>query len=321
MRHLSPVPPPVEAAYRAHERTLYGLAYRLTGSAADAADLVQEAFARLVERGPADLSRDVQPWLVRVVVNLGRDRYRRRKRHGYAGPWLPEPVDTEAAPWLVAPLDTEATYSTRESVRWAFLVALEALGPSERAVLLLCDVLDYSAREAGDVLGRSDASVRTLHLRARRKLAAYDAARVASTAETGERARAARADDSAQQAQLLATWSAALMAGDREALARLLADDVRARTAGGGVVRAARREVVGADAVARFFLGLQRKLGEVVPDVRVRQLNGQLALELRLTEARPGWAPRVVLALDAGADGRIDRVWITLAPPKLARLA
>lgn len=319
MRHLRPVPPLVEAAYRAHERTLYGLAYRLTGSAADAADLVQEAFARLVDRGPPDLSREVLPWLVRVVVNLGRDRYRRRKRRGYVGPWLPEPVDTEAAPWLVAPLDTEATYSARESIRWAFLVALEALGPSERAVLILRDVLDYSAREAGDVLGRSEASVRTLHLRARRKLAAYDTSRAPRAAAAGERSSEAP-DHDAQQAQLLAAWSTALVAGDREALAQLLADDVRARTDGGGVVRAARREVVGADAVARFFLGLQRKLGGVAPDAQLRQLNGQLALELRLTEARPGWAPRVVLALDADAHGRIERVWITLAPPKLARM-
>lgn len=316
MRHVHPVPAPVEAAYEAHERTLYGLAYRLTGSAADAADLVQEAFARLVERGPPDLSRDVLPWLVRVVVNLGRDRYRRRKRRGYVGPWLPEPVDTEAAPWLVEPLDTEATYSARESVRWAFLVALEALGPSERAVLLLRDVLDYSAREAGDVLGRSEASVRTLHLRARRKLATYDAARPAAT---GGRARDS-ADEGERQAQLLAAWSTALVSGDREALAQLLADDVRARTDGGGVVRAARREVVGADAVARLFLGLQRKLGDAVPEVRLRQLNGQLALELRLAEVRAGWAPRVVLALDADRHGRVARVWLALAPPKLASI-
>src|SRR6185295_9932169 len=80
--------------FRAHERFLWGLCYRLTGSAADADDLVQETFVRAIERPPARTDLAWRPWLVRVALNLGRDLLRRRKRRAYVGPWLPSPIET-----------------------------------------------------------------------------------------------------------------------------------------------------------------------------------------------------------------------------------
>src|SRR5438552_11485670 len=80
--------------FKAHERFLWGLCYRLTGNAADADDLVQETFVRALERPPARTDVPWRPWLVRVAVNLGRDLLRRRRRAGYVGPWLPAPIDT-----------------------------------------------------------------------------------------------------------------------------------------------------------------------------------------------------------------------------------
>jgi RNA polymerase sigma-70 factor (ECF subfamily) len=64
----------------------------MTGSSADADDLVQETFVRAIERPPADLALSWRPWLVRVAMNLCRDALRRRKRRGYPGFWLPPPV-------------------------------------------------------------------------------------------------------------------------------------------------------------------------------------------------------------------------------------
>src|SRR5262249_19218687 len=80
--------------FRNHGRFLWGLCYRMTGSAADADDLVQETFVRAIERPPRVLDRPWRPWLVRVAMNLARDQLRRRRRRKYPGTWLPAPIDT-----------------------------------------------------------------------------------------------------------------------------------------------------------------------------------------------------------------------------------
>src|SRR5205085_1091374 len=150
-----------------HRRFLWGLCYRLTGSAADADDLVQETFVRAIERPPERTDEPWRPWLVRVALNLGRDLLRRRRRRGYVGPWLPSPIETgdEVSPPSVEPViapghTMEGRYDLLESVSYAFLVALEALTPLQRAVLLLRDVFDYTVAETVDALGSSEANVK-----------------------------------------------------------------------------------------------------------------------------------------------------------------
>ncbi|HLK36830.1 MAG TPA: sigma-70 family RNA polymerase sigma factor, partial [Polyangiaceae bacterium] len=137
----------VVAAFNEHRRLLWGLGYRMTGSAADADDVLQETFVRFVERPPVRMADPLKPWLVHVAMNVARDTLRRRKRRGYVGPWLPTPVEStdDLAQSSEAPGD--ARYELRESASYAFLVALEALQPRQRAVLLLRDVLDYSVQE------------------------------------------------------------------------------------------------------------------------------------------------------------------------------
>ena len=131
-----------------HKRFLWGMCYRMTGSAADADDLVQDTFVRALEKPPSDMDAPLRPWLIKVAMNLSRDQLRRRRRREYFGPWLPSPVFTEgddAFPVDHTPV-SESTAVTRydlmESVSMAFLLALEALTPAQRAVLLLRDVFD-----------------------------------------------------------------------------------------------------------------------------------------------------------------------------------
>jgi RNA polymerase sigma-70 factor (ECF subfamily) len=87
--------PQVADAFRANERHLWGLCYRMTGSAADADDLVQETFTRALARPPAKRDDPWRPWLVRVAMNLAHDTLRRRRRRRYVGPWLPSPVEAD----------------------------------------------------------------------------------------------------------------------------------------------------------------------------------------------------------------------------------
>ena len=146
-----------------HSEAVRRFVLRATSRGADADDIVQESFVRALQRPPADRDRPWRPWLVRVAVNLGRDLLRRRRRRGgYEGQWLPSPIETE--PPSHEPADERgspaARYDLLESVSFAFLLALEALTPMQRATLLLRDVFDYSGREAARALGISEASAR-----------------------------------------------------------------------------------------------------------------------------------------------------------------
>jgi RNA polymerase sigma factor (sigma-70 family) len=291
-----------------HESFLWGLCYRMTGSAADADDLVQDTFARALERPPKDLDAPLRPWLTRVAVNLARDTLRRRKRTPYSGPWLPTPLDTEEEAVPSEPPASEGRYDLLESVSFAFLLALEALSPKQRAVLLLRDVFDYSVRETAEAIGASEDNVKQIHLRARRAMDAYDANRMVPTRELQQRNKEA-----------LDRFIEALLSNDVAQVEAVLAPKAHAITDGGGRYHAARNVVFGAAKVARFFLGVQSKRGAPV-DVELRNLNGRPAIVMRFDDSvHPMLAPLVTFSIDIDGDGRVSAVHSVLAPAKLDR--
>ena len=294
-----------------HRSFLWGLCYRLTGSAADADDQVQETFVRALERPPARLDEPWRPWLVRVAINLGRDFLRRRKRRAYVGPWLPSPIETgeEESPPSYEPVEgqgsTEGHYDLLESVSFTFLLALEALSPQQRAVLLLRDVFDYSVRETAEVLGISQANVKISHHRARRAVGDYDRARCVPTRTLQERTR-----------QALERFLTCLINQDVAAIEALLTADVQAVSDGGGEFLAALRPVVGRDKVVRFYIKTNERRA---PSARldVRLLNGLPALVIEFTDKAPREAARMVMRCDLDPDGRIKVLHSVLASHKL----
>jgi RNA polymerase sigma-70 factor (ECF subfamily) len=294
----------VAQAFENERGFLWALAYRLTGNAADADDVVQETFVRALRHPPADTSEPWRPWLVRVAVNLGRDVLRRRRRRDYVGVWLPSPMETGEQ----ATQAPDSVYELVESASLAFLLALETLTPSQRAVVLLRDVFDHSVRETAEALGMSEANVKTTHSRARRALKPWEERRVRPTRAVQERTRAA----------LLALMDA-LQRGDGPALQTLLAADVQSLSDGGGVYFASRRPVEGRAAVARLYLGLGSKAGRVT-SVRLRMVGGLPAVDLQIADGPAGWAPRVVLQAELGPDGSIARLYSMMAPAKLGGL-
>lgn len=302
-----------EELFAAHRSFLWSLCYRLTGCAADADDLVQETFLRALERPPARTDLPWRPWLVRVAINLGRDLLRKRRR-SYVGPWLPSPLAAaEEEPPSYEPPSPDgspaARYDLVESASFAFLLALEALTPAQRAVLLLRDVFDYSVRETAQALAMSAANVKTTHLRARRALGGYDGSRRPLTRELQEKTRVA-----------LERFLACLVGGDVAGVEALLAEGVRALTDGGGEFVAALRPVRGRDKVARFFLGLTSRIGAGA-SVQPALVNGLPAVVIRLGSTQPKAAPRVVLACRLDDDGRIAELWSVSASRKLSALA
>ncbi|MFN8599305.1 MAG: sigma-70 family RNA polymerase sigma factor [Candidatus Binatia bacterium] len=303
------------ALYEEHERFLWGLCYRLTGSAADADDLVQTTFVRAMESPPARTDEPWRPWLTRVAINLGRDLLRRRKRQRYVGPWLPSPIETgdESAlasyePQLAAGVTTEGRYDMLESVSFAFLLALEALTPKQRAVLLLRDVFDYSVTETADALGVSEPDVKTTHHRARRAMEAYDRERCRPTREEQDRTRAA-----------LAELMGAFARGDLASAEKQLASSVVALSDGGGEFFAARVPVVGADRVAKFYRNVAtRSLAGAAHEMTM--LNGLPAIVTAIPGPAHGQAAHLVTAIVLDREGRVARIWSVLATRKLTAL-
>lgn len=292
----------VQRAFEAHQRHLWGLCFRMTGSTADADDLVQQTFQRALER-PPDTTRPLRPWLAKVAVNLCRDHLRARR---YQGPFLPavvEPADYEGT-------STGGRYDLLESVTVAFLLALEELTPSRRAVLLLCDVFDYGSREAAEVLGMTEGSVRTALHRARKQLAPYD-----------RRRQADRSDVDAATRAMLQQMFERLAARDAEGFAALLAEDVQALNDANGVFHAARRPVVGPDRVTRFSLGLLGKRG-MPTTFEVRELNARptlvVAWPTSITTAP--LAPTAAITVVLDERGKVWRYCSQMAPEKLRRL-
>jgi RNA polymerase sigma-70 factor (ECF subfamily) len=298
------------AAFRAHERFLWGLAYRMTGCAADADDVVQETFVRALQQPPLGDGASWRPWLVKVVMNLARDVLRRRKRRGYVGPWLPSPIDTEEEPLPAYELidggfRTEGRYDLLESVSLAFLLALEALTPRQRAVLLLMEVFDYSGAETAAALDMSASNVKvTLH-RARKAMQAYDRHRRPPTVAVQEQTREA-----------LGRFLAALSEHDVGAVEELLAQSVRSLSDGGGEFFAARVPIIGPSRVARFHwkISQRRAPGSAF---ELRTLNGLPALVGTFGSGNRGEPPCVVLQCEVDATGRITQLYTTLATRKL----
>ncbi len=299
--------------YEAHRAFLWGLSYRITGSAADADDVVQDTFMRAWQRAPERLD-DPRGWLTRVAVNAARDVLRRRKRRAYVGPWLPTPIDTTDAEGVASFEPTiegrtlEGRYDLLESVSLAFLQALEALTPTQRAVLLLRDVFDYSAAEVGQVIDASEANVRTIHVRARRAMATYERHRAIPTPAT-------RAQTDGALRQFLALLNDADVAG----IERMLADDVRATTDAGGEFTALFRPLAGRAAVARFFSrfgAAQRHDARIA----IRSINGFPTADITLAPVgrRP---PRLLLSVELEESGRISAIRVIASSTKLAAVA
>lgn len=239
-----------------HRGLMFSVAYRLTGSVADAEDIVQDAWLRW---SGTDTTRvaDPVPYLVKTVTNLALDELRsaRARRETYVGPWLPEPL-------LTSP-DAADEVTMAENLSLAMMVVLESLSPLERAVFVLSDVFGYSHTEIATMLDREPAAIRQLAHRSREHVQAH---------------RPRYEADAATREQVVARFREACVGGDLNALMSLLAPDVTAWSDGGGVVSAARRPLHGADNVTRWLLGVLAKPGTQGMQIDITSINGELAL-------------------------------------------
>jgi RNA polymerase sigma-70 factor (ECF subfamily) len=270
---------------------LFGIAYRMLSSASEAEDLVQEVWIRWqgTDRGAVvNPGAFLATTATRLAINALKSA--RARRETYIGPWLPEPVDTEADPYLGA--------ERGEALEFAALMLMEKLTPNERAAYVLREAFDYPYPQIADILRSSEAAVRQLVSRARKHMA-------------GERRSPVAAD---RHRELLTAFVAAARSGDMAALERLFAADVASLSDGNGAHQVARRAVVGPVRVAKFLVAIADWFWEGV-DVRWATVNGLTSAMLH----RDGDL-YAVLAVTA-SDERIDQVLWMVNPDKLTAVS
>jgi RNA polymerase sigma-70 factor (ECF subfamily) len=285
--------------YLEHRDALFGLAYRMLGSIADAEDVVAEAYLRWRREDRSDVANP-RAFLFAVTTRLSLDLLKsaQRSRVDYVGSWLPEPLVTS---YDDPHEDPVAATETADTISLAFLYLLERLSPQERAVFVLRSAFDFPHAQIAELLELSVDNVRQLHRRARQRL--------------GPDAEPRFAPDERAQRELVARFLAAAASGAVEPFAALLAEDVLLVGDGGGRAASVRAPAVGRLRVARFMRGLVRK---ATPDMRfdVVRANGTPAILVRTPSTVEG-----LYAFDIDpASGLVRGIHAMRNPDKLVRL-
>jgi RNA polymerase sigma-70 factor (TIGR02957 family) len=287
------------AQFQSLRSQLFSVAYRMLGSAAEAEDVVQDAWLRAASS--AEQPTSARAWLTTVVTRLCLDRLKaaRTTREQYVGPWLPEPVPTGAIE------SAEDAISRRESVTMAFLTLLETLSPAERAAFLLREVFDADYADVARVLETTPANARQLVHRAKTRVA-----------EGRPRFEASPE----RQREMVTRFFDAVRGGSLESLEQFLAADVTFTSDGGGKAPAATRPVIGAASVAKLISGLWHRLPEIDPAPEAWRLvyadiNGEAAALVYRYEKLES-----VFVFSTDAD-RITTIRVVRNPDKLAWLA
>jgi len=293
---------PEQGTYQEFRPLMFSIAYRMTGSVSDAEDIVQEAFLRLtrVLRDGAVIASP-KAYLATATTRLAISHLRsaRVRRESYVGAWLPEPLlaDPEPGPAEHAEMS--------DSLSMAFLVMLESLSPTERAVFLLHEVFGYAYTEIAEITGKSEPNCRQILARARQHL---DEGRAGLKGPRFETSRE-------QSEEVARRFFVAAAGGDLAGLLELLAPDVVMIGDGGGKAWAAPKPFYGAERVARFMLGVARRGVKMGARAESAWVNGQPGVISYDAEGRVV----NVLVLDV-ADGQVQVIRSVVNPDKLAHL-
>jgi len=278
--------------FNQHRAQLFGIAYRMLGSVAEADDMLQETWLRWQKQNTVEI-QSPKAWLISTITRLCIDQLRsaRRVREEYYGVWLPEPLVESAAP---SPADAAVR---ADSLTMAFMLLLETLSPVERAVFLLREVFDYDYADVAAIVRKSEANCRQIARRAKAQLAAPVA-----TPKPNEQAR-----------RVVEQFIEATASGEMTDLLALLTEDATLYADGGGRVPAAGEPIHTAVSISRFFIGIRDKRP---PDTRVEFLviNGQPGVLMRS-------GGKIYNAVSFQLrEGRIQAIYIVRNPEKLAHL-
>lgn len=282
---------------------LMSVAYRLTGTVADAEDIVQEAWLRWDAAPGRDDVADLRAWLTTVVSRLGLDKLRSaaRRRETYTGHWLPEPVVTGLGD--AGGADPLSAVVAAEDARFAVMVVLERLSPDQRVAFVLHDGFAMPFAEVAGVIGASEAAARQLASRARKAVAAAPPPQPDPTHN-----------------EVVGRLMAAMASGDLHSVVSLLHPDVTFTGDANGRAPTAARVICGADKVARFMLGLARRYGPAFYTAnQLALVNGELGSYTLGTAGDGGhWAMLPRITAMTVRDGKVCALWDIANPDKFS---
>lgn len=288
---IEPTPAEIFAEYRP---LLFTVAYEITGSVADAEDVVQDSYLRWAGVDPSQVLLP-RAYLTKIATRLAINKLRSaaRRREDYIGPWLPEPL-------LTSP-DIADDVVLADSVSMAMLVVLQTLTPHQRAVFVLHEVFGFSHQEIAEAVSKTEPAVRQILHRARQQVLERRPARAGSATGPGKDA-------------VLQRFLTAASTGDLQGLMDVLAPDVVLISDGGGIKSAALRPILGADKTARFLVG-----------VGANKIDGELRVETAWYNSSP--ASVVYIGGEADSvgtievvDDRIVAIYLVRNPEKFAGL-
>lgn len=278
--------------FETHRPKLFGIAYRMLGTVAEAEDAVQDTYLRWQAQTDQGDIKNIEAYLVTITTRLCIDQLKsaRATRESYIGPWLPEP--------LIESPDKEpaAQQELAETLSYAFMLLLEQLNPIERAVYILREAFDFKHREIADVLNRTPQDSRQLSRRAKQHLKEQEARFQPSTENSEE---------------LFKIFLDAALSADIQGLIDYLADDIELHSDGGGKVRAALKVLKGKERVIQF---MQRVMPQQPPAtvVSLCRVNGQPAIKQTLDGKTSG-----IITMQF-VDGLLAKIFIVRNPDKLA---
>ncbi|MNO21682.1 ECF RNA polymerase sigma factor SigJ [compost metagenome] len=290
----------VEEIYRSYNRYAFSIAYRMLGTVADAEDAVQDCFAGLQRR---DLSGilNMKAYVAKGITNrcLNMLGSARSRRETYIGEWLPEPVSESYD-------GPEASAERRDTLSYAFLVLLERLSPTERAVFVLREAFQYEYDAIAEMVGKSESNCRQIFSRAKRTIQAGQLSAAASERGNG-----------ASREKLLRRFTAAFAAYDvGEMLALLAEQPVLVSDGGGQEVNTILRPMVGRKGVLALLTSRRvlRQMREW--EVSVGSING----ELNLVFKQQGEVKAVLCLTLAKSGEQIQELYMVIAAGKLSHV-
>jgi RNA polymerase sigma-70 factor (ECF subfamily) len=277
---------------------LMAVAYRLTGTVADAEDIVQEAWLRWDLADTGGPIADLRAWLTTVVSRLGLDKLRSaaHRRETYTGNWLPEPVVTR-----LDGADPLSAVVAAEDARFVAMVVLERLTPDQRVAFVLHDGFSVPFAEVAEVLGTNEAAARQLASRARKAVAAEPLP-----------------EPDPSHDEVVGRLMAAMAVGDLEAVVTLLHPDVTFTGDSNGKAPTAVQIIHGADKVVRFMFGLAQRYGpSMFTAYQLGLVNGELGIYTAGCPASEGyWEMRPRIMAMTVRDGKVCALWDIANPDK-----
>jgi RNA polymerase sigma-70 factor, ECF subfamily len=242
--------------FNQYRSLLFAIAYRMLSSVSEAEDIVQEVWIRW--QNTESVVQSPKAFLSATVTRLCIDYLRsaRMKREQYMGTWLPEPLISNSA-------DVQDFAELAESLSFAFLMLLECLTPTERAVFLLREVFEYDYEAIAKTVGKSIPNCRQIFRRAHQHLV-LRRPKIAPNFH----------DQDILIEQFIDRWSR----GDLQGLIELMAEDVRFWSDGGGKVVAAQKPLYGCLKVTRFLVAIRRSRLTPTLISQVAVVNSQLGV-------------------------------------------